>query len=307
VLQVLLLPLPEEAARLISAAEAAVGRRGLRCGLGRGALGGGRGGGRGAQLQLQGGGRQLEGDDVILGLVGRLLGVCLWGRELLKRIQVACGGGAGPGGQQRCGVKTQGWLFWDRRLRGQLEGKNAFSEPWVMAPLWNDRIPCMHARMRACRRVAAGLAGGPPSPELVRPSSSLSDSSLSSSLSRLAAAAPAAEGPAGPRRFLGVTFPSARVRRKRMPQALQRIGLPFGPLRHWGLLLAPQWQQGPHSSCLPLPRRDAAAAAAAALPLHGVAQSRAVAAAAAAAATAAAAALALGLIGLEVAEDGGPE
>jgi hypothetical protein len=40
-----------------------------------------------------------------------------------------------------------------------------------------------------------------------------------------------------------------------MPQALQRIGLPLGPLRHCGLVVAPQWQHGPHNSCLLLPRR----------------------------------------------------
>jgi hypothetical protein len=53
---------------------------------------------------------------------------------------------------------------------------------------------------------------------------------------------------------LTMALPSVRVRRKRMPHALQRMGFPFGPLRHWGELTAPQWQQGPARSCLALRR-----------------------------------------------------
>lgn len=44
------------------------------------------------------------------------------------------------------------------------------------------------------------------------------------------------------------TLPKLRVRRNRMPQALQSTGLPLGPLRHCGELTAPQWQQGPCTS-----------------------------------------------------------
>jgi hypothetical protein len=55
------------------------------------------------------------------------------------------------------------------------------------------------------------------------------------------------EGLLGPWQLTG-TLPRLRVRRKRMPQALQSTGLPLGPLRHWGELTAPQWQQGPCTS-----------------------------------------------------------
>ena len=62
--------------------------------------------------------------------------------------------------------------------------------------------------------------------------------------------------------LLGVVLPRERVRRKRMPHALQRMGLPLGPLRHCGLLAAWQWQHGPCSSCLFLLRLTAVVAAA---------------------------------------------
>lgn len=37
-----------------------------------------------------------------------------------------------------------------------------------------------------------------------------------------------------------------------MPQALQSTGFPLGPLRHCGLVSAPQWLQGPARSSLRL-------------------------------------------------------
>jgi hypothetical protein len=63
---------------------------------------------------------------------------------------------------------------------------------------------------------------------------------------------------------LTTTLVRVRLRRKRMPQALHSTGFPFGPLRHWGELTAPQWQQGPARSCFAflLPLQEAGAAAA---------------------------------------------
>lgn len=45
-----------------------------------------------------------------------------------------------------------------------------------------------------------------------------------------------------------ITLVRVLLRRKRMPHALHSTGLPLGPLRHWGLVSAPQWLQGPARS-----------------------------------------------------------
>ncbi len=46
-----------------------------------------------------------------------------------------------------------------------------------------------------------------------------------------------------------------------MPHALHKMGLPLGPLRHCGDDVAPQWQHGPHSSCLDFLRATCCCAA----------------------------------------------
>jgi hypothetical protein len=46
-----------------------------------------------------------------------------------------------------------------------------------------------------------------------------------------------------------------------MPHALHSTGLPFGPLRHCGELVALQWQHGPATSCLTFLPRPAAVCA----------------------------------------------
>mmetsp|Transcript_2811 Transcript_2811/g.11641 ORF Transcript_2811/g.11641 Transcript_2811/m.11641 type:complete len:288 (+) Transcript_2811:1-864(+) len=48
-----------------------------------------------------------------------------------------------------------------------------------------------------------------------------------------------------PARCTGVEGPSVFVRRYRVPQALQSIGLDAGPRRHCGESAAPQWSHGP--------------------------------------------------------------